>query len=149
MILMPEQTPNQKKHQNIELAKQIQAEFQKYKDAEAAAFQRLQVAVYNALKCLPPQQDTVDSSVQFIQKLTQNEKIAFVAIANELEHGRGNISVVKIQQKTNLSRPVFTSLFNKMKEYCVATIENQGVKGTHIVLHNLSLPQQVKDTMEE
>lgn len=149
MYLMPEKTPNQQKHKNLEVAKQIQGAFQKYRDAEAAAFQRLQIEVYSILQVLPPRTDTVDSTVRFIQKLTNNEKTIFVAIGEELDNGKGNISVVKLMQKTGISRPVFTSLFNKMKEYCVATIENQGVKGTHIQLHNLSLLQQVKDTMEE
>jgi GTP-sensing pleiotropic transcriptional regulator CodY len=35
-------------------------------------------------------------------------------------------------QKTNLSRPVWTSLLQKMEKYGIAQIKNQGVKGTHI-----------------
>ena len=69
----------------------------------------------------------------FFNALTDNEKIAFTAIREEIGLN-GNISVVKMIQKTNLSRPVFTSLLQKMEKYGIAQIKNQGVKGTNIVI---------------
>ena len=70
---------------------------------------------------------------QFIEALTTSEEKAYKAIIEEIGD-EGNISVVKMIQKTNLSRPVWTSLLQKMEKYNVAIIKNQGVKGTHIIL---------------
>lgn len=67
----------------------------------------------------------------FFANVTSNEKLAFEAIKTEIGN-EGNISVVKMMQKTGLSRPVFTSLLQKMEKYGVAQIKNQGVKGTYI-----------------
>ena len=68
----------------------------------------------------------------FLDALTSHEHEAYCAIFNEIGE-EGNISIVKMIQKTNLSRPVFTSLLQKMEKYHIALIKNQGVKGTHIV----------------
>ena len=69
----------------------------------------------------------------FYNALTDNEQTAFQAIYEEIGLS-GNISVVKMIQKTGLSRPVFTSLLQKMEKYNVATVKSQGVKGTNIVI---------------
>ena len=68
---------------------------------------------------------------EFFNALTNNETIAFEAIREEIGSS-GNISVVKMIQKTNLSRPVWTSLLQKMEKYGVAQVKSQGVKGTYI-----------------
>ena len=68
----------------------------------------------------------------FDNALTDNEKRAFGEIFTEINGDEGNISVVKMLQKTGLSRPVFTSLLQKMEKYNVAVVKNQGVKGTYI-----------------
>ena len=69
----------------------------------------------------------------FYNALTNNEQLAFQSIREEIGLS-GNISVVKMIQKTSLSRPVFTSLLQKMEKYNVAIVKNQGVKGTYIEL---------------
>jgi hypothetical protein len=53
--------------------------------------------------------DTVCLIDDFLKAMTDNEKIAFQSIREEIGLS-GNISVVKMIQKTNLSRPVWTSL---------------------------------------
>ena len=68
---------------------------------------------------------------EFFYALTNNEKQAFDAIREEIGSS-GNISVVKMIQKTNLSRPVWTSLLQKMEKFGIAVVKNQGVKGTYI-----------------
>ena len=70
---------------------------------------------------------------EFFNVLTSNEEQAFQAIREEIG-SLGNISVVKMIQKTNISRPVWTSLLQKMDKYGVAQVKNQGVKGTYIEL---------------
>ena len=67
----------------------------------------------------------------FYNALTDNEEKAFVAIREEIGLS-GNISVVKMIQKTNISRPVWTSLLAKMEKFDIAQVKNQGVKGTYI-----------------
>ena len=69
----------------------------------------------------------------FYNALTTNEQLAFQSIREEIGLS-GNISVVKMIQKTSLSRPVFTSLLQKMEKYNIAVVKNQGVKGTYIEL---------------
>ena len=77
--------------------------------------------------------DTDFFAEDFFNALTENETIAFQAITEEIGLS-GNISVVKMIQKTGVSRPVFTSLLQKMERYNVATVKSQGVKGTNIVI---------------
>ena len=67
----------------------------------------------------------------FYKALTENEKKAFIAIRETIGFS-GNISIVKMIQKTNLSRPVWTSLLAKMEKFGIAQVKNQGVKGTYI-----------------
>lgn len=67
----------------------------------------------------------------FYKSLTVNENQAFIAIQEEIGLS-GNISIVKMIQKTGISRPVWTALLQKMEKYGIAQVKNQGVKGTHI-----------------
>ena len=67
----------------------------------------------------------------FYKAMTENEKNAFLAIRKEIGLS-GNISITKMIQKTNLSRPVWNSLLIKMEKFGIAQIKNQGAKGTHI-----------------
>lgn len=67
----------------------------------------------------------------FYNALTINEKKAFLAIRETIGLS-GNISIVKMIQKTNLSRPVWNSLLQKMEKYGIAQVKSQGVKGTYI-----------------
>lgn len=68
----------------------------------------------------------------FLLNLTDNEQEAFILIENNLPNGEGNISISKLLLNTSISRPVFTNVLQKMKEYNVAQIDNQGVKGMYI-----------------
>ena len=67
----------------------------------------------------------------FYNALTENETKAFIAIREEIGLS-GNISIVKMIQKTSISRPVWTSLLAKMEKFGIAQVKNQGVKGTYI-----------------
>ena len=67
----------------------------------------------------------------FYNALTENETKAFIAIREEIDLS-GNISIVKMIQKTSISRPVWTSLLAKMEKFGIAQVKNQGVKGTCI-----------------
>lgn len=67
----------------------------------------------------------------FYNALTENETKAFIAIRETIGLS-GNISIVKMIQKTSISRPVWTSLLAKMEKFGIAQVKNQGVKGTYI-----------------
>lgn len=123
----------------------VQQRLQEYKVAQEQAFLQLQTDVFNIIKAAEGG-SLAPTAADFMDRLTANEEIAFKAICSELSNeGVGNVSIVKLQQKTNLSRPVYSNLFNKMKEAGIATIENQGVKGTHIVLYSLDFLQAMRE----
>ena len=71
------------------------------------------------------------SREEFSTKLTTLEKEAFTWLREKIAD-EGNISIVKAIQETNISRPIWTALLGKMKEYNFAEVENQGMKGTRI-----------------
>lgn len=68
----------------------------------------------------------------FYKDLTESEKKAFDYLTINLNSQNGYISIVKMIQKTNISRPVYTSLLTKMEKFGIAQIKNCGVKGTLI-----------------
>lgn len=67
----------------------------------------------------------------FFPEFTANELKVLKAITEEIQL-EGNVSIVKMIQKTGYSRPVFTSALNKLTQLRLAEVVNQGVKGTHI-----------------
>lgn len=74
---------------------------------------------------------TAPSEEEFRLNLSKLEQEALSKIKEKFMDS-GNISVVKLIQETNISRPIWTSLMNKMKEHGFAEVESQGVKGTYI-----------------
>lgn len=74
--------------------------------------------------------ETPDTTL-FVKDLTYNEKIALEEIMKCTADG-SNISITKLTQATNLSRPVFDSLLRKMEKFGIANIKSCGVKGTQI-----------------
>lgn len=75
----------------------------------------------------------------FSNDLTESEKQAYHFITEELNSQNGYISVVKMIQKSNISRPVYTSLLAKMEKFGIAQIKNCGMKGTLIEWNKTSL----------
>ena len=67
----------------------------------------------------------------FYESITNKEYLALAGIRDEIGN-EGYVSVVKMIQKTGISRPVFTSLLDKLQSHKVAVVENKGVKGTYI-----------------
>lgn len=74
------------------------------------------------------------SKNDFFKKLTNTEKKAYQSLVIEVGEDKleGNITISKLVEKNSISRPVYNNLLNKMKEYNVAEVVNQGVKGTFI-----------------
>ena len=68
---------------------------------------------------------------EFFNNLTNMEQKAYYALLAEVG-AEGNLSVKQISIDSVISRPVYTSLFIKLKESNIAEIINQGVKGTYV-----------------
>lgn len=78
-------------------------------------------------------QATVSIDV-FYDKLTQKEKEAFLFIKEKLKDGPKTLSISKMVEESNISRPIYKNLFVKMEQEKIANIKNEGVKGTWIEL---------------
>ena len=69
----------------------------------------------------------------FRKKLTDLEQQALSVILDNLaDQCEGTISISQLVNMSNVSRPVFKSVIDKMKTNLIAEIENKGVKGTYI-----------------
>jgi hypothetical protein len=76
---------------------------------------------------------TMKDGVQekLFSSLTKTEEKALIFVLETIGE-EGNISISEAINKSGISRPVFTSLFDKLDRYKGAEIKNQGVKGTYI-----------------
>lgn len=74
---------------------------------------------------------TIDAK-EFLQNLTKPEKDALKIIMQNIKDGEGIVSISQAVNSSNLSRPVFKSVLNKMKDLEIAELTNMGVKGTHV-----------------
>lgn len=69
---------------------------------------------------------------EFLQKITPAEKEALKIVMTFLDRGEGFVSISQVVDEYNISRPVFRSLLQKMKDLEIAEIDNKGVKGTYV-----------------
>lgn len=69
---------------------------------------------------------------EFLDMLTSTEKTALKIIMNYIDKGEGIISISQLTNQYNISRPVFKSVLQKLKDMEIAEINNMGVKGTQI-----------------
>lgn len=68
---------------------------------------------------------------QLFNNMTKTEEKALVYLLNTIGD-EGIVSVSEAIRDSGISRPVFTSLFDKLNRYKGAEIRNMGVKGTYI-----------------
>lgn len=68
---------------------------------------------------------------KLFSSLTKTEEKALIYVLETIGDC-GNISISEAINQSKISRPVFTSLFDKLDRYKGAEIKNQGVKGTYI-----------------
>ena len=69
---------------------------------------------------------------EFLKMLTDMEKQGLKIILTKIKNGEEYISISKLIKESNISRPVFKNILQKMKDNGVAEIENMGVKGTYV-----------------
>lgn len=74
---------------------------------------------------------TVDKN-EFLNMLTDTEKTALKIIMQYIDDGEGIVSISQLVNENPISRPVFKSVLQKMKDMEIAEINNMGVKGTQI-----------------
>ena len=74
----------------------------------------------------------------FYNKLTNKEINAINSIIKYIQN-EGDVSLSTLIAETGVSRPVYISLLNKIKEYNMGEVINRGVKGTHIKFINPNL----------
>lgn len=81
--------------------------------------------------------DTSKSNInKFLEELTITEQEVLKLIIVNYNCADFYISVNKETQKTNISTSVYRTLFYKLKEFQIASVESAGVKGTHIIFNN-------------
>lgn len=74
------------------------------------------------------------SQESFLLLLTEKEKKAWESLKSMFTDGTVVISISKIIEQTGISRPVWNSLLVKLENNKIATVKNNGVKGTTITL---------------
>lgn len=84
------------------------------------------------------------SKEQFFKQLTNAEQRAYYSIVKEIG-AEGNITISKLVEKNSISRPVYNNLIVKMKEYGIAAIVSQGMKGTNIKILQPELKAEAID----
>ena len=67
-----------------------------------------------------------------LEFLTDKEKQALDLILSKLKNGEGTVSISKLLEESDLSRPVFKSALQKIEKYYLAEVINQGMKGFYI-----------------
>lgn len=72
----------------------------------------------------------------FLQDLTSIEYKALVSIIEESKDKEYYLSISNLVSLYCISRPVYTSLLSKLKDFKIAIVENKGVKGTYINFFN-------------
>lgn len=72
------------------------------------------------------------SNINIEKLLSKTEQKALIELKNYLPQGEGSVSISQLCFDTKISRPVYKSLFQKLKECSLIEIKNQGVNGTYI-----------------
>ena len=81
---------------------------------------------------------------ELFNSLTKKEEEALIFILNTMGE-EGNLSISEAIKASKISRPVFTSLLEKLDRYHGAKVKNQGVKGTYIQFYDHVLSAFEKD----
>lgn len=76
------------------------------------------------------------SNINIEKLLSKTEQKALLELKNYLPQDEGSISISQLCFDTKISRPVYKSLFQKLKECGLIEIKNQGVNGTYIKFIN-------------
>ena len=85
----------------------------------------------------------IEDMVQaFIRAVAKKELIVLKYIIDKIG-SEGTMLMTETLKELGISRPVITSLLSKLKEYHIAEIKNQGVKGTYIKFINQGILNEI------
>ncbi len=74
----------------------------------------------------------------FIKELTKTEIKALSLILSLTKNNEIETNISQLVEISAISRPVFNSLFYKIKQHRIAEVDNRGVKGTRIKFNNIT-----------
>lgn len=119
----------------LEIREEYKEIYEKHKNTyNILVYEIVKAAMAPKTPAIPEVQAEIEEASAL--KITANEVVALKAIIEEIGDC-GNISIVKLMQKVNVSRPVFTNVLKKMETANLLTQKNQGAKGIHIVFADL------------
>lgn len=132
----------------LELSQKVKDLISMYPELDSPLKERAEIAINNGvmeiIKFSLRDPEVEITKKQFFKQLTNAEQKAYYSIIKEIGT-EGNITISKLVEKNSISRPVYNNLITKMKENGVATIINQGMKGTNIKILQPELKAEAID----
>lgn len=112
-------------------------------ERQKAGLAALNTGVIEILKLSFSDSSSSCTEEEFFEHLTNAETRAYQSIISEIQD-EGNITISRLVDKHNISRPVYNNLLIKMKEYNVANVVNMGMKGTYIKITHPELKAEAR-----
>ena len=114
-----------------------------YQNYESSSFIKSYLRLMEQGTHIKEIKDQETSNINIEKLLSKTEQKAFSELKNYLPQGEGSVSISQLCFDTKISRPVYKSLFQKLKECGLIEIKNQGVNGTYIKF--ISRKDEVED----
>ena len=103
-----------------------------YQNYESSSFIKSYLSLMEQGTHIKEIKEQETSNINIEKLLSKTEQKAFSELKNYLPQDEGSISISQLCFDTKISRPVYKSLFQKLKECGLIEIKNQGVNGTYI-----------------
>ena len=107
-----------------------------YQNYESSSFIKSYLSLMEQGTHIKEIKEQETSNINIEKLLSKTEQKAFSELKNYLPQGEGSVSISQLCFDTKISRPVYKSLFQKLKECNLIEIKNQGVNGTYIKFIN-------------
>ena len=103
-----------------------------YQNYESSSFIKSYLSLMEKGTHIKEIKEQKTSNINIEKLLSKTEQRALIELKNYLPQGEGSVSISQLCFDTKISRPVYKSLFQKLKECGLIEIKNQGVNGTYI-----------------
>lgn len=103
-----------------------------YQNYESSSFIKSYLSLMEQGTHIKEIKEQETSNINIEKLLSKTEQKALSELKNYLPQGEGSVSISQLCFDTKISRPVYKSLFQKLKECGLIEIKNQGVNGTYI-----------------
>lgn len=107
-----------------------------YQNYESSSFVKSYLRLMEQGTYIKEIKEQETSNINIEKLLSKTEQKALSELKNYLPQGEGSVSISQLCFDTKISRPVYKSLFQKLKECGLIEIKNQGVNGTYIKFIN-------------